>query len=88
MAGLRPSGRPFSWWDLVLSLWLKAVQICAHVSYAIAKKRQHLLHYASQPLGQRLFYNQTFPPNPYSFGVKDGVAAQLLLLATRAAQKL
>lgn len=43
--------------------------------------------YASQPLGQRFFYDQTFPPNPYSFGVKDGVAAQLLLFATRAAQK-
>jgi hypothetical protein len=59
----------------------------AHVSCPIANKRQNLLHYASQPFGQRLFYNQTFSLNPYSFGVKDGVAAQLLLLATRAAQK-
>lgn len=50
-------------------------------------KQQNLLHYASQPLGQRFFYDQTFPSNPYSFGVKDGVAAQLLLFATRAAQK-
>ena len=50
-------------------------------------KQQNLLHYAFQPLGQRFFYDQTFPPNPYSFGVKDGVAAQLLLFATRAAQK-
>ena len=52
-----------------------------------SQKRQNLLHYAFQPLGQWFFYDQTFPPNPSSFGVKDGVAAQLLLLATRAAQK-
>lgn len=47
-------------------------------------KQQNLLHYASQPLGQRFFYNQTFPPNPYSFGVREGVAAQLFLFPTRA----
>ena len=50
-------------------------------------KWRNFFNYASQPLGQRFFYDQTFPPNPYSFCVKDGVAAQLLLLATRAAQK-
>jgi hypothetical protein len=64
-----------------------AAKTFAFVSCAIAKKRQNLLHYAFQPLGQRFFYDQAFPPNPYSFGVKDGVVAQLLLFATRAAQK-